>query len=232
MSVGKDVSPAQDGGILKEVTKEGLGEVTPSYGSEVTVHYTGKLTNGTQFDSSRGRGEFKFTLGQGQVIKGWDEGVKTMKKGEMATFTLAPEYAYGEQGSPPKIPANATLIFDIELLSWKAEDISEEGNGSLTRTTVKKGPESWTKVNDACQATIKAKILQNLTDEVLYDYGKIEFEVGEAELHKLPFGVNTALKKMHRGDVAHIECKGKNDLTEENKTALALKSNVIMTKYV
>ena len=94
-----------------------------------------------------------------------------------------------------------------------------------------KGPESWTKVNDACQATIKAKILQNLTDEVLYDYGKIEFEVGEAELHKLPFGVNTALKKMHRGDVAHIECKGKNDLTDENKTALALKSNVIMTKY-
>lgn len=61
-----------------------------------------------------------------------------MKKGEIATFTLTPEYAYGEQGSPPKIPANATLIFDIELLSWKAEDISEEGNGSLTRTTVKK----------------------------------------------------------------------------------------------
>lgn len=61
-----------------------------------------------------------------------------MKKGEIATFTLTPEYAYGEQGSQPKIPANATLIFDIELLSWKAEDISEEGNGSLTRTTVKK----------------------------------------------------------------------------------------------
>lgn len=107
---GADVSVAQDGGIMKEVLTEGLGTATPSFGSEVlisfreslfdwnlkvTVHYTGTLSDGSQFDSSRGRGVFKFTLGQGQVIKGWDEGVKSMKKGERSVFTLRPEYAYG-----------------------------------------------------------------------------------------------------------------------------------------
>lgn len=191
----------------------------------MTVHYTGTLEDGTQFDSSRGRGEFKFTLGQGQVIKGWDEGVKTMKKGERAMFTLTSEYAYGEAGSPPKIPPNATLIFDIELLSWKAEDISEDGDGSLTRTVVKKGPESWTKVNDACQATIKCKIIDE-SMKVLHDYGKVVFEVGEAELHNLPFGINTALKKMHRGDTCRLSCKGKNDLLQDQKKLLNLPEHV------
>jgi len=197
----------------------------------VVVHYTGTLQDGTQFDSSRGRGEFKFTLGQGQVIKGWDEGVKTMKKGERAIFTLSAEYAYGEAGSPPKIPANATLIFDIELLSWKAEDISDDGDGTLTRTVVKKGPESWTKVIDACQATIKCKILGEKS-AVLHDYGKVVMEVGEAELHNLPVGINTAVKKMHRSDVCHITCTGKNDLTAEQKKILKLPENVILPKKI
>ena len=138
---------------MKTISRQGEGQVTPEFGSEVTkksfildfiefqvtVHYTGTLEDGTQFDSSRGRGEFTFTLGEGQVIKGWDEGVKTMKKGELASFKLKPEYGYGEQGSPPKIPPNSTLIFEIELLSWKAQDISEENDGRLTKSIVKKG---------------------------------------------------------------------------------------------
>lgn len=74
------------------------------------VHYTGTLLDGSKFDSSRDKDEpFKFKLGTGQVVKGWDRAVATMKKGEKARVTLRADYAYGEAGSPPKIPPNATL---------------------------------------------------------------------------------------------------------------------------
>jgi FKBP-type peptidyl-prolyl cis-trans isomerase len=82
------------------------------------VHYTGWLTNGTQFDSSVGDDPFEFTLGAGEVIRGWDEGVATMKKGEKSKFTLAPEYGYGADGAPPDIPPQATLVFEVELLGF------------------------------------------------------------------------------------------------------------------
>ena len=75
------------------------------------MHYTGRLTDGTKFDSSVDRGEpFSFTLGVGQVISGWDRVVATMKKGEKVEATLAAEYAYGASGSPPTIPPGATLV--------------------------------------------------------------------------------------------------------------------------
>uniref|UniRef100_A0A7N8XZC9 peptidylprolyl isomerase n=1 Tax=Mastacembelus armatus TaxID=205130 RepID=A0A7N8XZC9_9TELE len=78
---------------------------------------TGTLTNGQKFDSSRDRGEpFKFKLGVGEVIRGWDEGVAQMSCGEVAMLTCSPDYAYGARGHPPVIPANSTLIFEVELL--------------------------------------------------------------------------------------------------------------------
>jgi FK506-binding protein 4/5 len=73
-----------------------------------------------------------------QVIKGWEEAAQTMKKGELAEFTLKPEYAYGAAGSPPKIPANATLVFEIEMLSWTSEkDVSKAKDGSVLKKTIK-----------------------------------------------------------------------------------------------
>jgi FKBP-type peptidyl-prolyl cis-trans isomerase FkpA len=95
----------------------GAGPV-PKLGDTVTVHYSGWLTDGTKFDSSLDRDEpFSFVLGAGQVIQGWDQGVAGMQVGDKARLTIPPELAYGEQGYPGAIPSNATLIFEVELLS-------------------------------------------------------------------------------------------------------------------
>ncbi|EGZ24789.1 hypothetical protein PHYSODRAFT_539794 [Phytophthora sojae] len=106
-------------GFQIDTIKAGDGVNFPKPGQTVSVHYVGTLTDGSKFDSSRDRGRpFQFQLGAGQVIRGWDEGVAKMSKGQVAKLTLPHEYAYGERGYPPVIPARATLIFEVELLSF------------------------------------------------------------------------------------------------------------------
>ena len=93
---------------------------TASAGQSVTVHYTGWLTNGTKFDSSKDRGDpFVFDLGEGNVIKGWDEGVQGMKVGGKRKLTIPPQMAYGARGVPGAIPPNSVLVFEVELLGVK-----------------------------------------------------------------------------------------------------------------
>jgi FKBP-type peptidyl-prolyl cis-trans isomerase len=105
------------GELQIETLKAGAGAEATA-GKQVTVHYVGTLTNGTKFDSSRDRGEgFRFALGRGQVIKGWDQGVAGMLIGEVRKLTIPPELAYGARGFPPVIPGNSTLVFEVELLA-------------------------------------------------------------------------------------------------------------------
>src|SRR6476661_488327 len=104
-------------GLKYEDIKQGTGDVATA-GKTVSVHYTGWLTNGTKFDSSKDRGDpFEFPLGGGRVIKGWDEGVEGMKVGGTRKLTIPPELGYGSRGAGGVIPPNATLVFEVELLA-------------------------------------------------------------------------------------------------------------------
>jgi FKBP-type peptidyl-prolyl cis-trans isomerase len=115
--VGKVITTKS--GLKYQVFKKGDGPEAKS-GQTVSVHYTGRLTNGKKFDSSVDRGQpFEFPLGQGAVIKGWDEGVAGMKVGERRQLTIPAELGYGDRGAGPDIPPGATLVFDVELLGVK-----------------------------------------------------------------------------------------------------------------
>ena len=103
-------------GLVYEELAVGNGDEA-SAGRQVTVHYTGWLTDGTKFDSSKDRDDpFVFGLGQGQVIQGWDEGVTGMKVGGKRKLTIPPQLGYGARGAGRVIPPNATLVFEVELL--------------------------------------------------------------------------------------------------------------------
>jgi len=104
-------------GVTKETIRPGNGQ-KPKMGNTVQVHYTGTLTNGEMFDSSHKKGRpFKFTVGIGQVIRGWDEGVLDMEVGEKAMLKISSDYAYGPAGAGGGIiPPNADLNFEVELL--------------------------------------------------------------------------------------------------------------------
>lgn len=114
---GAEVKTASGLGYTDEVVGTGP---SPQPGQTAVVHYTGTLADGTKFDSSRDRGQpYEFRLGRGEVIKGWDEGVATMKVGGRRRLVVPSALGYGERGRPPKIPGGATLIFDVELLGVK-----------------------------------------------------------------------------------------------------------------
>lgn len=114
---GTEVTTAS--GLKYTDTVVGTG-ATPQRGQTLSVHYTGTLANGTKFDSSRDKGRpMDFRLGLDPMIKGWDEGLATMKVGGRRNLVIPPALGYGPQGRPPNIPGNSILLFDIELLSAK-----------------------------------------------------------------------------------------------------------------
>jgi peptidylprolyl isomerase len=112
----EEPSVETESGLQYEDTTVGTGAEAAA-GQRVSVHYSGTLEDGKKFDSSRDRGKpFQFTLGAGQVIKGWDEGVAGMKVGGQRRLVIPPELGYGSRGAGGVIPPNATLVFDVELL--------------------------------------------------------------------------------------------------------------------
>ncbi|XP_023513725.1 peptidyl-prolyl cis-trans isomerase FKBP62-like [Cucurbita pepo subsp. pepo] len=201
-------------GLKKKLLKEGEGWVTPENGDEVEVHYTGTLLDGTQFDSSRDRGTpFKFTLGQGQVIKGWDLGIKTMKKSEKALFTIPPDLAYGESGSPPTIPPSATLQFDVELLSWTSvKDICKDGG--IFKKILTEG-QKWENPKDLDEVLVNFEA--KLEDGTLVAKADgVEFTVGDG--YFCP-ALAKAVKTMKLGEKALLTVKPQYGFGEKGKPA-------------
>merc|ERR1719436_88611 len=189
-------------GVQKEIITEAGPDSwkTPKKGDEVTVHYVGTLeSDGSEFDSSRSRDKpFVFTLGQGQVIKGWDQGVATMKKGEIAKFTLAPEFAYGDSGSPPKIPEKATLIFEIELISWCSKD-DLFGDEGVIKTQTKEGS-GWKSPQDGDEVMISLKSTTADGATEIEDRGSFEYKLGSEALGPLGKVCDKALTGMQKGE--------------------------------
>jgi len=203
---GEDISPDKDGGVLKEIIKEGYGDERPLPNDKVYVHYVGTLLDGTKFDSSRDRNDkFSFDLGKGSVIKAWDIGVATMRRGELCRLICKPEYAYGEGGSGNKIGPNATLIFEIELFDFTGEDLSEEKDQSIIRRTLKQG-EGWSKPNEGASVEV---LLKGTYENKVFDERTVSFTVGEGFIQNIPEGVEQAITKMTKNEHAQLKLKSK-----------------------
>ncbi|KAL1813451.1 hypothetical protein ACET3Z_023516 [Daucus carota] len=190
-------------GLQKRILQKGTSWKTPSLGDQIQVHYSVSLEDGEKFDSSRKNGKpFTFKLGQCEVIKGWDEGIATMKKGERAILTIPPELAYGESGCPPMIPPNSTLVFDIELLSWNTiRDITEDGG--ILKKIVEEG-EGWATPKEFDEVLVKYNArLENGTIVSKSEEGT-EFCVSEGYLCP---AMSKAVKTMRKGEKAELSVK-------------------------
>ena len=188
----------------------------------MSLHYTGTLVDGTKFDSSLDRNEpFEFVLGKGQVIRAFDMGVSTMKKGEKCMLTCGPSYAYGVAGSPPNIPPNSTLKFELEMMGWKGQDLSPNGDGGIERFVVVKSDKKKTP-NDG--AFVKCHITGRL-DEKIFDERDIEFNIGEGEEFGVVTGVEVALEKMCQGETSRLIIKPKYAFGADGNEQLQVPAN-------
>lgn len=214
-----DITPAKDGGIMKELKVEGKGAETdvPWKGDKVYVHYTGTLTNGKKFDSSKDRNEkFSFNIGKGEVIKGWDIGVASMKVGEEAVFHIKSDYGYGASGSPPTIPPGATLIFEVKLYDFYGEDLTMEQDKGIMKRIQTEG-KGFEKPNDGSKVEIEIK---GVCDGAVFDERSLEFEIGDGASVNIPEGLESAIQKMKKGEVSQVILKSDHGFGKDGNTDL------------
>ncbi|KAM9859652.1 peptidyl-prolyl cis-trans isomerase FKBP5 isoform 1-T2 [Aulostomus maculatus] len=201
---GIDVTPNKDQGVIKVVKRQGLDGERPMIGDRVTIHYTGKLLTGKKFDCSRDRKEsFSFNVGKGQVLKAWDIGVLSMQKGEVCTLLCKPEYAYGTVGNPDKIPPSSSVLFEMELLRFEGQMLTDDG-GIVRRIKVK--GEGYTNPNDGAMVDVH---LEGSCGGRLFDCRDVRFTVSEAEDKGVPLGVDRAMDKMQKGECCLLYLKPK-----------------------
>lgn len=184
-------------GLQYQIIKEGKGG-QPKNGDLVLVHYVGKLTNDTVFDSSRERNQpISFKLGDGQVIKGWDEGIALLHKGDKAIFTIPAELGYGAQ-AVGTIPANSTLIFEVELIDYRAGAVPYETAGKDTITTASGLKYIVVKTGNGVKAESGNRVTAHYTG--YFTDGKIfDSSVERGEPFKFEIGKNKVIKGWDEG---------------------------------
>ncbi|KAJ6747659.1 PEPTIDYLPROLYL ISOMERASE [Salix koriyanagi] len=209
-------------GLRKKIVTKGLSWQTPFPGDEVEVHFNGYIEGGASLESSRDKEvPFKFKLGQGEVIKGWDEGVATMKSGERAVFTVPPNLAYGEAGSPPLIPPNATLVFDIEMLSWiSIRDLT--GDGGILKKIIMEG-EGWATPRDGDEVLVKHETRLETGMLVSKSEEGVEFHVGDGYLCP---ALSRGVKTMRKGEKAELAVRLSYGFIQKGNLAPDIESNI------
>jgi FKBP-type peptidyl-prolyl cis-trans isomerase len=202
-------------GLKMSTLAPGDGKTQPKVGDVVKMNYTGWLTDGTVFDSSVTRKEaFYFELGKGRVIKGWDEGVATMTKGQKLKLTIPPQLAYGEQAQG-KIPANSTLIFEVELIdvAWSfapldASTKKTAANG-MGYSVIRPGTGQMAKDGDAVKFTYAVwkpdgEMIEYL-EAILMQRGRAPSQMFTGGLGKLPGALNDFLRFVPLGGATRFE---------------------------
>jgi len=216
----------EDGGIKKKILTEAANPQGqgPPPNSQVTCHYTGTLPdqNDEKFDSSRDRNDpFKFKIGNGQVIKGWDVGIASMGKGERCILRCASPYAYGPNGSPPKIPGGATLDFDVELIDWDDWDECSGSDGKIRKRIITPSDGGYDDdVSGDAKLTItyRAYYLDGEGDEAkeMALCSREGMAMTADDDDRFTEGFHTALKSMKRGEKALFRVKDASCISTEN----------------
>eukprot|EP00760_Papus_ankaliazontas_P017214 PhM_4_TR17070/c0_g1_i1/m.87207/K09571/FKBP4_5; FK506-binding protein 4/5 len=203
---GEEVEvPNTDGKLHKTLLVAGTPNTTPKDGAKVSVHYVGTLaSDGSKFDSSRDRDQlFEFDLGKGSVIKGWDVGVATMNKGEKCILRCHPDYAYGNRAMGGSIPANSTLVFEVELFDWTTmQDVSGRNDKSLLKDITAKGdgfrtPAYETKV--VVDVKCRSGVDVDSPGAVEWEKSAWEIVIGECEEQLTP-ALQHLIETMHKGE--------------------------------
>jgi peptidylprolyl isomerase len=194
--VGKEFKT--ESGLIYKITHEGTGKRAVA-GDKVEVHYTGKLKNDSIFDSSLFRNQpFSFKLGEGQVIKGWDEGIALLNVGDKATFTIPPQLAYGSQGAGDVIGPNETLIFEVELLNIIEAPKPFDVKGKDTTTTASGLKYIKLNTTQGKQAEVN-KIVQVHYSGYLQDGSMFDSSVERGQALDFPLGQGKVIKGWDEG---------------------------------